>query len=66
MSEEGTKVERMVSMGELTERLGLSRSTIYAMVEEGTFPAPIKIGSRRIAWRVAAVEEWLGGREALS
>ena len=58
-------VDSMVSMGELINRLGLSRSTIYKMVEDGTFPAPIKIGARRIAWKVASVDDWLEEREAL-
>ncbi len=53
----------LISMAELTARLGLSRSTINKMVKEDTFPPPIKIGSRRIAWRVAVVDEWLNERE---
>jgi len=56
-------VEQMVSMGELTERIGLSRSTIIVMVKEGDFPRPIKLGARRIGWRVSTVNEWIAERE---
>lgn len=59
-------VDKMISMGELIKRLGLSRSTINKMMKDETFPVPIKIGERRIAWKVAAIDEWLEGREALS
>lgn len=40
----------------------LSRSTIYANVKAGTFPAPIRIGARAVAWRLSEVEAWLEAR----
>ena len=40
----------------------LSRSTIYAAVKAGTFPAPIRIGARAVAWRLSDVEQWLEAR----
>ncbi|MBA3599419.1 MAG: AlpA family phage regulatory protein [Methylibium sp.] len=44
----------------------LSRSTIYANVKAGTFPAPIRIGARAVAWRLADVEAWLEARPLAS
>lgn len=38
---------------------GLSRSTIYAKVAAGTFPAPIKQGTRCTRFRAGAVTAWL-------
>jgi prophage regulatory protein len=43
---------------------GLSRSTIYAMIASGTFPAPVKLGTRAVGWREADLNEWLASREA--
>lgn len=40
----------------------LSRSTIYAAVKAGTFPAPVRIGARAVAWRWADLETWLEAR----
>lgn len=40
----------------------LSRSTIYAAVKAGTFPAPVRIGVRAVAWRVSEIEQWLAAR----
>jgi len=37
---------------------GLSRSTIYRMIAEGTFPAPVRLGKRAVAWRPAGVLQW--------
>ena len=44
----------------------LSRSTIYAAVKAGTFPAPVRIGARAVAWRVSEVEQWLAARPIAS
>jgi prophage regulatory protein len=40
-------------------RTGLSRSTIYQRVSEGTFPEPIKLGNRAVGWVETEVEDWL-------
>jgi prophage regulatory protein len=42
---------------------GLARSTIYRMIAEHRFPAPVKIGKRAVAWRQEDVRQW---RESLS
>ncbi|MFT6607142.1 MAG: prophage regulatory protein [Halocynthiibacter sp.] len=41
---------------------GLSRSTIYAMMDAGEFPRPIRIGKRAVAWPKSAVTAWLADR----
>ena len=43
---------------------GLSRSTLYAMIAEGRFPAPVKLSMRAVGWREADLNEWLASREA--
>lgn len=45
---------------------GLSRSGLYKKVSDGTFPAPIKIGTRSAAWIEAEVAAWIGERIAQS
>ncbi|NVO55010.1 AlpA family transcriptional regulator [Rhodobacteraceae bacterium B1Z28] len=42
--------------------VGLSRSTIYAMIADGTFPKPIKLGKRAVGWRQSEVLSWLDSR----
>lgn len=36
----------------------LSRSSLYLAVKEGSFPAPIRIGARSVAWRCEDIETW--------
>jgi len=43
-------------------RTGLSRSTIYLRVANGTFPRPLSLGARAVGWLEAEVEEWISGR----
>lgn len=43
-------------------RTGLSRSTIYLRVSEGSFPAPVSLGGRAVGWIEAEVNDWLAKR----
>lgn len=43
-------------------RTGLSRSTIYLRIGEGTFPAPVKLGERAVGWIQAEVDAWVAQR----
>jgi prophage regulatory protein len=41
---------------------GLGRSNFYRFVKNGTFPRPVLIGLRSVAWESEAVEKWLASR----
>ena len=43
---------------------GLSRSTIYLRVTEGTFPKPVGLGSRAVGWLEAEIQDWVQRRIA--
>lgn len=43
---------------------GLSRSTLYAQMKDGTFPRPIRLGARAVGWRKSDIEKWLSERES--
>ena len=38
---------------------GLSRSTIYLRIKEGSFPKPISLGARAVGWLESEIDEWL-------
>ena len=44
---------------QVEQRTGLSRSTIYLYIQEGTFPRPINLGSRSVGWLENEIDEWL-------
>ena len=37
---------------------GLGRSTIYRMMAEERFPAPVRLANRIVAWRRTDLERW--------
>jgi prophage regulatory protein len=47
---------------QVEKRTGLSRSTIYLRIQEGTFPRPIKLGARAVGWLENEIEAWLAAR----
>jgi len=46
--------------------IGLSRSTIYLRIAEGTFPKPVSLGARAVGWLQADIENWLHQQIELS
>lgn len=38
---------------------GLSRSTIYARVRDGTFPPSVRLGPRSVGWRAGDIDAFL-------
>jgi prophage regulatory protein len=47
-------------------RTGLSRSTIYLKVAQGSFPRPVSLGPRAVGWVASEVEAWLEQQVAAS
>ena len=45
-------------------RTGLSRSTIYLRVSQGTFPRPVSLGGRAVGWVEEEIQSWLAVRIA--
>lgn len=50
---------RILRLPTVMGRTGLSRSTIYLRISEGTFPASISLGGRAVGWVEAEVNDWL-------
>lgn len=46
----------------LKARTGLSRSTIYLLIAQGSFPRQIKLGARSVGWLEEEVERWIQER----
>jgi prophage regulatory protein len=53
---------QLLKLPRVIEKTGLGRSSIYAKVATGEFPAPVRLSARAIAWRADAVESWVESR----
>ncbi len=58
------KLMRYLSIGEICELTGKSRTTIWRWTRSGHFPAKRKLGPNSIGWPASEVEEWLASRPA--
>lgn len=55
--------DKILRRPEVESVIGLGRSTIYAMMAEGEFPKPVKIGKRAVGWRESDLAAWLESRQ---
>ena len=46
---------RLPGVKEIT---GLSKSSLYALIQEKSFPAPVRLGARTVAWVRSEVRQW--------
>ena len=47
---------------EVKEITGLSKSSLYALIREKSFPAPVRLGARAVAWVRSEVRQWASER----
>lgn len=48
---------QLISLKKLLEIYPVSRATIYRQIKAGLLPAPVHIGTRRVAWRLDEIEQ---------
>lgn len=53
----------LLSFADVSLRVALGRTSIYAGIAAGTFPAPVKAG-RRSLWVEAEIDQWIADRIA--
>ena len=46
----------------LVKNIGVSKSTIWLWVKEGSFPKPIRLGKKSVAWLGSDIENWIQSR----
>ena len=50
----------LLRLAAVKAQTGLSRSTIYLRISEGTFPAPVSLGGvRAVGWIDSEICEWV-------
>ncbi|MFO1098699.1 MAG: AlpA family phage regulatory protein [Xanthobacteraceae bacterium] len=51
--------DRIIRLKTVLGRTGLSRSTIYRKIAEGTFPPQIRISINGTGWRESDINRWI-------
>lgn len=52
-------IDRIIRLKTVLDRTGLSRSTIYRKIAEGTFPRQVPISIHGAGWHESAVNRWI-------
>lgn len=55
-------LEKHLRRTEVEEITGLSRTSIYRMMDAGEFPRPVRITRKAVRWPSSVIEKWLAGR----
>ena len=56
--------ERLIRIDEVLHICGLSRSSLYATIQSGDFPAQVKLSKKASAWVYSEVLAWVTARAA--
>ena len=57
-----TLTDRLLTRRQVSERVGLGRSAIYARMAGGGFPRPIDLGPKCVRWSEREIEQWIAAR----
>ncbi|WP_341632091.1 helix-turn-helix transcriptional regulator [Sphingomonas agri] len=57
-------MEKLLRLPEVRDLTCRSTTRIYADMAAGTFPKPVRIGARAVAWRETELRAWLEQRIA--
>lgn len=52
---------RLLRLPAVMDMVGLKRTSIYDRIKSGTFPPPVQLGPRAVAWAESEVIEWQNG-----
>ena len=53
---------QLVSLRTTMKLVSASRSSIYRWIHANSFPAPVRIGERAIAFKLSELEKWVESR----
>ena len=53
---------RLLRIHQVEDLVGLKKSAIYTHMEKGSFPRPVCVGARVVAWRALDIASWINDR----
>ncbi len=56
--------DRILRLKAVLERTGLSRSSVYRRISDGSFPHQVQLGPRSTGWRESAIQHWIADPSA--
>lgn len=62
MNFQSAPTERLIRIDEVLHICGFSRSSLYASIQRGEFPAQVKLSKKASAWLYSEVLAWVASR----
>jgi prophage regulatory protein len=54
-----SQMTKLLRLPQVKQSTGLSKSSIYARIAEGTFPKQIPLGPRLVVWVESDIQNWI-------
>ena len=52
----------LICRAEVEQIIGIKRSALYKLMQQGTFPRPVKINQHSVRWVRSEVLDWINSR----
>lgn len=56
---------KLLKLKDVIAMTAQSKASIYRQMKAGTFPDPIRLGPRAVAWVLSEIEEWIESKKSL-
>ncbi len=60
--EENAMHDRLLRRRDVERITGMSRASIYRLMQQGDFPRPVKVGSTAVRWKESDIAAWIESR----
>ena len=50
---------RLIKLKDVMHFTGLAQSTVYKYIADGSFPTPVSLGKRNVAWVESEIQDWI-------
>lgn len=52
----------VLKLNDVAQRVALRKSSIYALVKRGEFPAPLHLTDSAVGWLESEIDQWIANR----
>ena len=56
-------IDYYVRLKDVVQIVGLSRASVYRLLQAGDFPKPFNLSERCVAWRISTLKQWMAERK---
>lgn len=66
MNNENVQSKQILRLDDVIKKVGLSRSSIFKMIDANSFPQSISLNERAIGWLASEIDDWIDSRITIS